>query len=294
MIHVLFGWAGRAASRRYPGAARPLRATALVLILAIAGGCISEAREREIGDTMASEVNPHLPLIHDSLVTTYLESLGTRISRVSARPNLEYRFYLVNTDAVNAFALPGGHVYVTRGLVERTADGAEFAGVLAHEIGHVAARHGVRKLQRQLRTGSLVNLLYRVFLGGEPALLSDNALELANTAWSARHSRRDEKEADRLAVRYLTLTGIDPEGVVSLLETVQRVEAAEERGPTGRMAVWLSSHPVTARRIDEARAEIENVATVQAAVPAPVLDAYHDFRILVMSYAPDIIEYPRG
>src|SRR5690606_18559669 len=139
-----------------------------------------------------------------------------------ARPELEYHFYLIDSPVVNAFALPGGHIYLTRGLIERTRSGAEFAGVLAHEIGHIAARHGVQKLQRYLRTGSLVNVLYETLLGGEPELLRENSLQLATCVWSARHSRQDERDADRLAVHYLARSGVDPHAVLSLLETLMR------------------------------------------------------------------------
>lgn len=228
---------------------------------------------------MASEVNPHLPLIDDPLLNAYMVAVGEKIASVSARPGLDYRFYLVNTDAVNAFALPGGHIYLTRGLVERTRDGPEFAGVLAHEIGHVAARHGVRKLQRHLRTGSLVNVLYNTILGGEPALLRDNSLQIANAIWSARHSRGDEREADRLAVRYLLKTGVDPTGVVTLLETLLHEEDGEQEG--GNLEAWFSSHPLTATRIENARTDIEQLRDDTVVMTDLDLNAYSAFRMLV-------------
>lgn len=117
---------------------------------------------------MAADVNPHLPILDDPLLNAYVHAVGLQLAAASSRPDLEYRFYIVNTPAVNAFALPGGHIYLTAGLIERTRDGEEFAGILAHEIGHVAARHGVQRLQRELRTESLVNVLYATILGGEP------------------------------------------------------------------------------------------------------------------------------
>jgi beta-barrel assembly-enhancing protease len=262
---------------------RALRIALLVPLLASAS-CISEEREREIGDRLASDVNPHLPLIEDPLLSTYVQTVGSKIAGVSERPHLEYRFYLIDTDAINAFALPGGHVYLTRGLIERTEDGAEFAGVLAHEIAHVAAGHGVRRLQRQLRTGSLVNVLYDMFLGGEPAVLRENSLQLANQAWSARHSRRDEQEADRLAVEYLIATGIDPAGVVTLLETLLLEEEYHTRD-ADRMTEWLSSHPLTSRRIEDAR---EDIVRLEEGEPVPVsevsVEAFPAFKLLVMRW----------
>jgi beta-barrel assembly-enhancing protease len=255
-------------------------AAAPFLALLLLGGCISEEREQDIGDTMASEINPHLPLLEEPLLNAYLQSVGQTLAEVSERPNLDYRFYLINTDAVNAFALPGGHIYVTRGLVERTRSGAEFAGVLAHEIGHVAARHGVDKLQRQLRTGSLVNVLYDMILGGEPALLQENALQLANVVWSARHSRRDEEEADLLAMRYLVRTGAEPHAVVTLLESLL-VEEQRRGAGMGALEVWFSTHPLTSDRIREAESSIEGLSGVEEQVTDLDLGAFDAFRKLV-------------
>jgi predicted Zn-dependent protease len=251
-----------------------------VLTLLLVAGCISEEREQTIGDTMALEVNPHLRIIDDPALTGYLYSVGRNIGKQSSRPDLEYDFYIVNTPVVNAFALPGGHIYLTRGLIERTDDGAEFAGVLAHEIGHVAARHGVRKLQRQLRTGSLVNVLYNTILGGEPQLLRQNSLQLANTVWSARHSRNDEREADRLAVDYLVETGVDPRAVVTLLETLQQEEGSE--ADTGPAVDWFSTHPLTESRIEDARQRIEAIEGEIVTRPNMNLLAFPAFKALLM------------
>src|SRR5687768_17548064 len=147
-----------------PHSCRRFAAVLLLGCTVLAGGCITEEREQQIGDTMASEVNPHLPIIEDPKLSAYVAEVGAGLVEVSERPDLDYHFYIIDTDVVNAFALPGGHVYLTRGLIQRAQNGTEFAGVLAHEIGHVAARHGVQKLQRHLRTGSLVNVLYNAIL----------------------------------------------------------------------------------------------------------------------------------
>jgi beta-barrel assembly-enhancing protease len=268
-----------ARARPIGGLARTLFLLALILT---AAGCISEEREQEIGDTMAGDVNPHLPLIRDPLLNAYLHSVGGQIGQVSARPDLEYRFYIIDTDVVNAFALPGGHIYVTRGLIRSTQTGEQFAGVLAHEIGHVAARHGVAKLQRHLRTGSLVNVLYNMILGGEPALLRDNSLYMADQVWSARHSRRDEKEADRLAVKYLLRSGVDPHAVIDVLEALHEEEQAQDDA-TGAWSntAWFSTHPLTANRIRETRAHIEKLGPQTPQVLTLDLDGFDMFRMLV-------------
>ena len=262
----------------------------LVPLLALTG-CISEEREREIGDSLAADINPHLPLIEDPLLHAYVRTLGSRIAEVSERPDVEYRFYLIDTDAVNAFALPGGHVYVTRGLVARTEEGREFAGVLAHEIAHVAARHGIRRLQRELRTSSLVSKLYDLFLGGEPEVLRVNSLAMANEYLDARYSRRDEKEADRLAIDYLALAGIDPNGVVSLLETLVEQERIE-RVEAGPLAEWFSTHPMTSERLEEARMEVKGRGVSAPPTEPASIQAYPAFRMLVMRWSEQLPPHP--
>lgn len=260
-----------------------LRPVLPVIACIALAGCISDAREEQIGSTMASEVNPHLPIIQDPLLNAYVQTVGRQIGKVSARPDLEYTFYIVNTDIVNAFALPGGHIYLTRGLISRMANGAELAGAIAHEIGHVAARHGVQKLQRELRTGSLVSVLYNTILGGEPDILRENSLRLADVIWSAEHSRRDEEEADRLAVRYLADAGIDPNGVVTLLETLLREEQADSSG-FSRLETWFSSHPLTQDRIAGAREAVEHLDKDRP--PAGRINGFAQFRELVVRAAP--------
>ena len=255
-------------------------------LLLVCAGCISEEREVEIGDDIASQVNPHLPIIDDPLLNAYVDAIGEPLVAVSARPGLQYHFYIVDSDLVNAFALPGGHVYLTRGLIDRTRDGDEFAGVLAHEIGHVAARHGVQKLQRHLRTGSLVNVLYNMILGGEPELLRENSLRLANVVWSARHSRNDEQEADRLAVRYLLRTGVDPRGVVTLLESLLEDEEERDSTPTEeRLETLFSTHPLTESRIEDARNDILRYEGQEEQVTELDLDAFDSFQHLVSNFS---------
>lgn len=246
-------------------------------------GCVSEVREQQIGDAMVREVNPRLPIIDDPLLNAYVHAVGDRIAKVSSRPDLQYDFYIVNTPEVNAFALPGGHIYLTRGLIERTKTGDEFAGILAHEIGHVAARHGVRKIQRQLRTGSVVSMLYNTILGGEPELLRENSLQLANAVWSAKHSRQDELEADLLAVEYLAASGGNPEGVLNLLETLLAEE--EVRGTSARGG-WFATHPVTSERIAAVREAVGALEPVPQTTTELDLGAYPAFHALVTARGP--------
>ena len=233
------------------------RAGPLVLSLLLLAGCVGEEREQEIGDRLAAQLNATVPLVQDPALTHYVNQLGLLLARNSARPELDYRFYIIDTDAVNAFALPGGHVYVNRGLVERTRDVSELSAVLAHEIGHVAARHGARNLQRQMRTGSVVSVLYEMILGREPEFLNQDALKLGPALWTASNSRADEEEADRLAVDYLVAAGVEPDGMVSFLSRLMEEERNDSTA--GEEIGWLATHPTTAQRVGATRRHIAEV-----------------------------------
>lgn len=236
-----------------PARARAARAlAAAALPLALLAGCVSEDTEQKLGDQVAAQVNATLPLVRDPALTLYVNRLGRLIAGNSDRPQVPYRFYIVDSPGVNAFALPGGHVYVNRGLIERTDNVSELSAVLAHEVGHVAARHGARTLERQLRTGSMSSLLYRVILGGEPEILDQTALRMGPAIWTASHSRRAELEADRLAVGYLIQSGVDPRGIITFLNGLLH----EEAGPAPAAAEWFSTHPMTADRIARTRRDI--------------------------------------
>ncbi|HUE95095.1 MAG TPA: M48 family metallopeptidase, partial [Longimicrobiaceae bacterium] len=290
---------------------RGMKVLPLVLAGFILGGCaaeggvLSEVQEAaadlflppeqaaQLGARMAQEIEAKQPLHPSAELQARVARLGERVLAQAGEVPQAYDFSfkaIQDPDTVNAFALPGGHIYLTRGLVERTRTGEEFAGVLAHEIGHVAARHGVQKLQRHLRTGSLVNVLYNTILGGEPSLLRENSLQIANVVWSAGHSRRDEREADRLAVEYMLRSGVDPDGIVSLLSTLLTEERQQQVDEVGMMEMWLSTHPLTAERIEAAERDIRRLRSRTEATADLEMDAFPAFRKVVLRQAPPPIE----
>ncbi len=236
---------GGSATRARHGRARRLAALGQVALLPVLAGCVNEQREKELGAQIAANLNARIPLVRDAPLNLYVNDLGRLVAKHSARPDLEYRFFIVDTDQVNAFALPGGYIYVDRGLIQRTSNVSELAGVLAHEVAHVALRHGARNLERQMRTSGMSQLLWRKILGRGP-VLDQQALRLGTHLWTASHSRNDEAAADREAVKYLIATGVDPNGMVQLFEELMREEQAN---PHDAGAEWFSTHPNTASRL---------------------------------------------
>lgn len=191
----------------------------------------------------------------DPALAGYIDRLGQALVAQSEQPGSGYSFVVLDDDGVNAFALPGGYIYVTRGLLALASNEAEVAGVLAHELGHVVARHAAQRYSRSMATGVGVTALSVVGLAfGIPPIAGDLA-GFGAQAWLQDYSRDQELEADRLAVRYMTRAGYDPEAMVTLfrkLDADARLQAAlvGDPGAADRFNI-MASHPRTADRLQQ-------------------------------------------
>jgi predicted Zn-dependent protease len=188
----------------------------------------------------------------DPAVRAYVSSLGELLARTSELPNLDWHFTVLDSPIINAFALPGGYVYVTRGLLALADSEAELAGVLAHEIGHVAARHPAERYGQQV-LGSAAALGIGVLLGSSAGTAAaSDAVGLALLSYS----REQEYEADFLGVRYLARTGHDPQAMAEFLERLLAHDRfqAEQRGRPGEADAFdiTKTHPRTADRVERA------------------------------------------
>lgn len=223
---------------------------ALATATAGAGACaISQQQELELGRQYAVEINEQLPIIEDAEVHRYVNLLGDRIAQQGSR-QLDYTFFVVNTDVINAFAVPGGYVYVNRGLIDRTDNLSEFAGVLGHEIAHVELRHGVEQMEAMQR--AQLGVALGSILLGPPQGAAAAAVNVGAGLYFARNSREAEHEADALAVPLLVNAGIHPRGLATFFE---ELIAERERTPSA-LEQWFSTHPLTEERIDAAEARI--------------------------------------
>ena len=212
----------------------------LALLLLLQACAVDQADEVRIGRENAQAVNARLPLVRDAVIAEYVQQLGADIASRTARADLDWRFYVVNSRAVNAFALPGGFVYVNRGLIERADRLDELAGVLGHEIGHVVRRHGVQQMQNGARANTVVGL------GCSLTGWCDNtAIQVGGAALFARYSRDDEAEADSEAVVNVVRTGFDPEGIPALFRRL----IAERRTSPLAIEAFFASHPMEEERV---------------------------------------------
>lgn len=242
-----------------------------------AGGCAPSLQEEvQMGRQYAAEINQQLPIVEDAAVHRYINQLGNQIAQRADQRGLQYTFYVVNSDVVNAFAVPGGFIYINRGLINRAENVSELAGVLGHEIGHVVARHGVDQMVRMQRAELGVNLAY-VLLGRAPSGVEQAGLQVGAGAFFARHSREAEHEADELAIQYLTRGGINPMGVVTFF---QKLMQDQQRAPS-RVEQWFATHPLTQERVEATRRSVEAIPAAQRQNLTTNTQAFQQFQARV-------------
>jgi predicted Zn-dependent protease len=218
------------------------------------GFLISDAQEAEIGAEVHQDVIAQYPLMTDPFVQSWVDQLGNLLAVESEaeRSDIQYRFFVLDTAEVNAFAAPGGYIYLTRGLILEAQTEAEMAGVMGHEIGHVAHRHGVAKLERAVGVGLVSGLLF-----GDDTVASD-VIDFATAfVLNTDYSQDQETDADNQAVPYMFDAGYNPFGLVQFFETLEALS-----GPSV-LPDWLSSHPAPTARAENARA---NIAALNAGV----------------------------
>jgi predicted Zn-dependent protease len=194
----------------------------------------------------------------------YVNSVGARVVKNTERKDVQYKFYVLDTPDINAFALPGGYIYVTRGLLALVNSEAELAGVLAHEVGHIAARHSAERYSRGVLT-SIGAAALAVALDSSDA---SQALGLGSQLYTMKYSRDQETEADMLGVRYLAKAGYDPQAIARFLEDMDRSEKLDSQlaGIANKGEFdFFSTHPQTADRVANAAAEAAKYSNGAAA-----------------------------
>jgi predicted Zn-dependent protease len=221
---------------------------------------MSEEQEIGLGKQMDGEVRREMGVYEDAELQRYVESVGQRLAKASERPNLPWHFSVVDEPAINAFALPGGYIYLTRGILPFLDNEAELAGVLGHEIGHVTARHSAQQYTKATTAGIGVTLL-SIFVPEARPLQS--LTETALGVLFLKHGRDDELQADELGVRYTATTGWNPAGVAGMLRTLGRLDEAD--GSRRGVPNWLSTHPTPADRVQRIQAVVQKTAPPAAA-----------------------------
>jgi predicted Zn-dependent protease len=222
------------------------------------GNWYSLEHEISIGREYSQAIDESVKLLRDPVVTEYVNRVGQNLVR-NSDAKVPFTIKVVDSDEVNAFALPGGFLYVNSGLILAAQDEAELAGVMAHEIAHVAARHATRQMTRS----HMFNLasIPLVFVGGGLGIAVQQAAGLAIPLSLTKFSRGFEAEADYLGVEYLYKAGYDPRAFISFFERIQ----AQEKQKPGLIAKAFSDHPQTADRMKKTQREIAGILPAREA-----------------------------
>jgi beta-barrel assembly-enhancing protease len=228
--------------------------------IALLAGCgVSTQQEVQMGQQEAQQVNAQLPMVQDAVINSYVNSLGNRIAKLTSRGDLQWQFQVVNSDVVNAFALPGGFVYVNRGVLERATNMSEVAGVLGHEIEHVVERHSVKQMEQAQGADVGVGILCAL-TGVCQSGVAQAAIQVGGTAVFAKFSRTDEVQADEGGFNNVMRAGISPRGMYTFF---QKLLAEEKQSGGGNAAAWFSDHPGTEDRIADIQRMLNQVPASQ-------------------------------
>lgn len=212
---------------------------------------VSLDQEWGMREQLHAQVAQERRLVNDRQALAYLNQVGRRIAAQTPLGNRQWDFFIVEDSSVNAFNLPGGLVYVNTGLIQEAESLDQLAGVLAHEIGHGAARHGTQLMTRSYGYGLLASLL----LGDNPSQTRQIVAQLVGTGILTDYSREAERDADRQGVNYTYRAGYDPRGMVEFFGKLQNLR---QRRPS-KVERFFSSHPMTEERLSIVNAEMSRL-----------------------------------
>ena len=221
-------------------------------------GLLNERDEIKVGMQLHREVTKRFNLTNVGLDRT--ERIGQRCARASLRPNLVYKFHVIQSREINGFSLPGGHIYVTTALLRLATDN-ELASVLAHEVGHVVARHGLKTLKTSQEYDEIAKSLGDV-TGVAGSVARDLGVALGQMVGAGLltvHSRDEEREADFLGVRGMAQAEFDPQGMVTMFQKLERIQEQD----SSLLGSLFSDHPDAQERIDNTRYEIARMRRSQ-------------------------------
>ena len=244
----------------------PLLLPLLVIGCGSAGGVggVSLDQEWQLGDQIAAQVRQQMHFVNDPRAQAYLRSVGERIHAATPLASRSFEFQIVDDNDVNAFSIPGGHVYINRGLIQQADKADMLAGVMAHEISHIVARHALKQIQQQ----QTIETIGSILLGQNPNALEQIGAQILAGGLMARFSQADEKEADDLGLGFMTAAGYDPHG---MLDMFQKLLSLEQSQP-GRVARFFLDHPTTQDRINDIQNRINKMGRTSGIIDDPV---YH-------------------
>jgi beta-barrel assembly-enhancing protease len=207
------------------------------------GSSVSLDQEWQLGDQLAAQVQQQVKLVRDPQALAYVRSVGERLHAQTPLANRPFDFEIISDPSINAFSLPGGHVYVNTGLIAQMDKADELAAVMAHEISHVAARHAIKQVEQQQQ----MSIIGSILLGQNPSAVQQILAQILAGGATAQFSRADEKQADDMGLDLMYRAGYDPQG---MLDMFQRLLSLEKSRP-GSVSRFFADHPGTTDRIKD-------------------------------------------
>ena len=260
----------------------PRRALALIVLISVsAAGLLAQTaikppknkytpkQDVQLGKEAAAEVRKEYPVIEDQRIARYLSRLGDRLVAAAPaslkEPVYEYSFTPVNLKEINAFALPGGPMFVNRGMFDAAASEGEVVGVMAHELSHVLLRHGTANMTKAqnpwLQLGQIAGVVGGAVVGGAAGSVISQGSQFGLGTVLLRYSRDYEKQADLLGAQTMARAGYDPRELARMFETIER----ESKSSGGSGPQWMSSHPNPGNRTQYITREAESLSIASAA-----------------------------
>ncbi|MEW6096375.1 MAG: M48 family metallopeptidase [bacterium] len=211
---------------------------------------ISTQQEVAIGEHVVKQIEKENKILDNPTLTQYVNNIGQNLANVCFRKDIKYHFKIIDSEIINAFALPGGFIYIYGGALAAMDNEAQLAAVLAHEIGHVAARHGVKQLQKT----QAYSILASILLKNEKEGIQELSNIAANLVFLG-YSRKAEFEADELGIHFTYQAGYDPRG---MLEFFEKLKQKEKEDPS-KLTLLLRTHPLTSDRITKVESQISSL-----------------------------------
>jgi len=215
----------------------------------------TDEEELQFGKEYAEQHAREVKFYTDPIVTTYINDLGQALVKRSKRNNISYIFTVVDSKDINAYAVPGGFIYVNLGLIRAVQTESELAFVLAHEIGHIVGQHSMKKLTKIYG----IELLKQIILDEDSSELKKLVADILSTGWLFKYSRDNERESDFYGVQNVYDVGITPEGGIHFFETLQKLQPKEPSA----LKKLLSTHPIHKERISNIRTQINGLPAKQ-------------------------------
>jgi predicted Zn-dependent protease len=213
---------------------------------------VSVEEEIEIGREANAQVRKEMPEVRDAQATQYIRAIGQRLARQASGPKYPYSFSMADYREINAFALPGGPIWIHRGVLHAATNESQVAGVLAHEVAHIAQRHAAGQLTKNMMANLGLGLLGAVLGNGGGATAAQTAAGFLTNGIFLKFSRDDEREADQVGLQLLRRAGWDGRGMVELFQILQR----EAKRNPGSVELFFSSHPSPQDRISRLQAAV--------------------------------------